>query len=765
MKTLRQIIIVFILLANKVNYAQPFFKWDDSIQVKIGGNYITNPWAGGLNFIQISDIDLNMDGIKDLFLFDRSGNKIRTFINKGNPGVSDYKYDPQYESKFPPVHDWALLVDYNNDKKNDIFTYSDLGGGIDVYKNISTAATGLKFEKVVTQIASVYYPDVKPPQKPLNLYVSVVDVPAFADIDNDGDLDVVTFGLSSTFMEYHRNMSMELYGIPDSLKFQVGNHCWGYASEHPLSNSYKLFDTCSSNVKNPQLVPDTNIKKNAPKRHAGSCELCIDLNNDGAKEFIVGDISYPNITMLTNGGTPTNGSFTAKDTAFPANNGSTVPINLTLFPCAFSVDVNFDGAKDLIASPNATKGAENYNSVVYYKNTGSDSYPVFKYEQSNFLQDNMIDVGEGAYPTFFDYDSDGLKDLFISNGGYFSSDITGSKFSIAQFKNIGSISKPVFELITKDYLNLSSLNIENMVVTFGDLDGDLDSDMIIGGHEGKLNYFENTAAPGQTADFVLTEPDLKNANNRVIDVGKFSAPQIVDIDKDGKNDVVVGSSNGKLSYFHNIGSGITAVPTLDSVTNFWGGVKVNRPGYIDGYSYPFVFNDKDGITKLLVGSESGYLRLYNQIEGNLTGNFNTIDSTYLNISQGLRTTPFGADIDNDGYMDLIVGNYQGGVSFYKGVSALSIPTEKLMNFNIDIYPNPANDIINIKIKGTYGTSYVLELYNLLGQLITTKKITESQLLLDTQPFKQGMYICKISALDNRTFKRIGMQSKRIVIQH
>jgi hypothetical protein len=762
LKTLREIIIVFILLANNANYAQPFFKWNDSIQVKIGGNYLTNPWAGGLNFIQIADIDLNMDGIKDLFVFDRTGNKIRTFINKGNPGVSDYKYDPQYESKFPPIHDWALLVDYNNDQKNDIFTYSDLGGGIDVYKNISTAATGLKFQKAGTKIASIYYPDEKFP-KALNLYVSVVDVPAFADIDNDGDIDVVTFGLSSTYMEYHRNMSMELYGIPDSLKFQVGNHCWGYASEHPLSNSYRLFDTCSANVKNPQIVPDT--KKDVAKRHDGSCELCIDLNNDGAKEFIVGDISYPNITMLTNGGTPTNSSFIAKDTAFPANNGGTIPINLTLFPCAYYVDVNYDGAKDLIASPNATKGAENCNSVVYYKNTGSNSFPVFKYEQSNFLQDNMIDVGEGAYPTFFDYDNDGLKDLFISNGGYFSSDITGFKFSIAQFKNIGNNTKPAFELITKDYLNLSTLNMQNMVVTFGDLDGDLDSDMIIGGHEGKLNYFENIAAPGKPADFVLSEPDLKNANNRVIDVGKFAAPQIMDIDKDGKNDVIIGSSNGKLSYYHNIGTGTAAVPLLDSVTNFWGAVKVSRPGYIDGYSHPFVFNDKDGTTKLLVGSESGYLRLYNQIDGNLTGVFNTIDSTYLNIWQGLRTAPFGADIDNDGYIDLIVGNYQGGVSYYKGMSALSIPTEKLINFNLDIYPNPASDNINIKVNGAYGITYVLELYNLLGQVVTTKKIADNQLLLDTQPLKQGMYICKISALDNRTYKKIGTQSKRIVIQH
>ena len=135
----------------QATYAQPFFQRNDSIQVKINSSYIANPWAGGLNTIQPSNIDLDLDGIKDLFVFDRTGNKIRTFINKGTAGVVNFKYNPQYENKFPPLHDWALLVDYNCDGKEDIFSYSDWGGGFDVYKNISTIATGLKFQRVSTQ--------------------------------------------------------------------------------------------------------------------------------------------------------------------------------------------------------------------------------------------------------------------------------------------------------------------------------------------------------------------------------------------------------------------------------------------------------------------------------------------------------------------------------------------------------------------------------------------------------------------------------------
>ena len=34
---------------------------------------LANPWTGGLNFCQFSEIDLNLDGTKDIFIFDRSG--------------------------------------------------------------------------------------------------------------------------------------------------------------------------------------------------------------------------------------------------------------------------------------------------------------------------------------------------------------------------------------------------------------------------------------------------------------------------------------------------------------------------------------------------------------------------------------------------------------------------------------------------------------------------------------------------------------------
>ena len=749
-------------------HAQPFFQWDDGIPVKISGNTLTNAWAGGLNFIQASTIDLNSDGIPDLFIFDRTGNKIRTFINNGTDGVVDYKYAPQYESKFPHLHDWALLADYNGDSKADIFSYSDLGGGFDVYKNISTVSEGLKFQRVQKQVRSMYNP---PSTTAYNLYISPVDIPAITDIDDDGDLDIVTFAITGTFMEYHKNMSMELYGTADSLKYQMGNRCWGYAAEDAFTNKFILHDTAGGpNVPFPELIADTSGTRTA-ERHSGACEICIDLDNDADKEIIVGGISYNNLTMVTNGGTIHSSNMIAVDTAFPSNNPVGTPaIDLTVFPCAYYLDVNSDGAKDLIVSPNSPNASENFNSVVYYKNNGTSNFPVFQYQQSNMLQDNMIDLGEGAYPVFFDYNNDGLKDLFIGNYGYF--DTSGFQHKIALFKNTGTTTVPKFELITRDYdgydgstTALSTLGISNMVPAFGDMDGDGISDMILGGETGKLYYFRNIATSGTMAHFVLTAAELKNSNGRIIDVGDAATPQIVDVDNDGKNDIVIGSRNGKLAYYSHIGSATAAIPVLDSISHFWGNIKVTEFGYFTGYSYPFLFKDA-GISKLLVGEESGYLRLYNNIDGNLTGPFTLIDSTYMDIWQGTRTSPFGADINNDGYMDLIVGNYQGGVSFYKGVGTLStIESNDIHHFNINLFPNPANDNITLKIMNDYLAEYIVDLYNMMGQLIISQKTSSNSLSINTQKLSQGIYICKVSEVTNSGTGQTQTLIKRIAVQH
>ena len=70
---------------------------DNFIEVIENNDTLLNPWTGGFNAVQISTINLNNDSLNDLFIFDRTGDKVLTFINDG----VNFNYAPEYEKKFP----------------------------------------------------------------------------------------------------------------------------------------------------------------------------------------------------------------------------------------------------------------------------------------------------------------------------------------------------------------------------------------------------------------------------------------------------------------------------------------------------------------------------------------------------------------------------------------------------------------------------------------------------------------------------------------
>ena len=85
------------------------------IPVIENGKELKFPFAGGLNSSQYGTLDLNLDDIPDLVIFDRSADKILTFISTG----TSYEYSPEFEYLFPPnIQNWMVLADYDCDGKN-----------------------------------------------------------------------------------------------------------------------------------------------------------------------------------------------------------------------------------------------------------------------------------------------------------------------------------------------------------------------------------------------------------------------------------------------------------------------------------------------------------------------------------------------------------------------------------------------------------------------------------------------------------------------
>ncbi len=726
---MRNISLILLLLCHLYINAQPFFSRVDTILVSNMSSPLKNPWVGGFNFTEWSVLDIDIDGIKDLVVFDKSGEIIRTFKNDNLPGIASFKHAPEYQSSFPTeISSWVLFYDFNNDGKEDLFTYALGLGGIRVYKNISTLGN-LQFSLFKNYLPTDYLNGF--PQT--NIPVSSVALRALSDIDNDGDMDIITFQTVGIVLELHKNMSIENYGNTDSLKFVVADKCFGDVAENNCEATLN-YSFCPLLVQYNETINNSTQKTDATM-HSGSCLTCIDMDGDNDKDIIVGDISCDSVEYFRNGGSPSNAHIDFATKVFP---NSTNPISFQQFPCTYYLDLDNDGKRDLIATPNL-QTSENKNSVWFYKNIGTDNVPNFNFIQIDFLQSQMLDFGEGAYPTTFDYDSDGDLDIIVGNFGYYQP-VSIYTSSLALLENTGTNTQPKFNLIDTDYLNLSSLNLKNLTPSFGDMDGDGDKDLIVGDISGKLNYFTNTAIIGSVAAFSLSS-NYTTGFLTGIDIGNNSYPQIIDVNRDGLNDLLIGEYDGSLNYFKNIGT--ISNPSLNNAVTNFGGVKVNKPGYYEAHSIPYMFND-NGSYRLAVGSHRGYLYIFGNIDGNLSGNFTLVDSIYNSILEGKQVAPCLADFNSDGVLDMVLGNYSGGVSFFLG-NVNSIGNEEIINpiyANLILYPNPAMNEINIQFNSFNRQVKKISLYNEIGVEFFSACTSNQNFLIDMREYRSGLYFIR-----------------------
>ena len=230
-----------------------------------------------------------------------------------------------------------------------------------------------------------------------------------------------------------------------------------------------------------------------------------------------------------------------------------------------------------------------------------------------------------------------------------------------------------------------------MAPTFGDLDNDGDKDLIIGSTSGRVHYFENTAGLGNPAIFTTYVGNYQNILG-----SNFIYPQLFDIDKNGTLDLLLGSQNGKIALWKNIGT--LTIPSFTQQSVFLGGIDVRQYGYSTGYAMPYMYSDA-GVTKLIVGSEIGNLYLYDNIDANILGTYNRVDTTLFKINEGTRCAPVFEDITNDGKRDLFIGNQAGGLAFFNSANIYGVGINELNNVesNITIYPNPCNEKLIISI--------------------------------------------------------------------
>jgi hypothetical protein len=394
------------------------------------------------------------------------------------------------------------------------------------------------------------------------------------------------------------------------------------------------------------------------------------------------------------------------------------------------------------------------------------------------MQNRMVDLGAGAYPVFCDINEDGLTDIIAGNYGYYDTSYldeylilhTEQTSKLGYFKNTGSTEMPAFNFITRDLAGVSDLNLTGIVPSFADLDGDGDTDMLLGAESGKLILFENVNNSEDPPQYELIQDDYQG-----IDVGEYSSPCLFDLDKDNLTDLVIGEKAGNLNYYKNTGTEINPVFTL--VTDSLGKINVTDPDIsLYGYSVPVFYRDNTGTTHLLVGSEQGVIHYFTGIDGNLEGAFSQSDelSALIGLPEikqdmGYRTAPAIFDLDQDGHPELICGNFSGGMEYFGINSTTPVShiedNETTCHSDIFIYPVPAKDELSIAFPlSETRITFRYQVFNIMGKQVAEGiKSLENKTSIDVSALPGGIYFLRISFYDSHLNINMVRSSKVILM--
>ncbi len=668
---------------------------------QIQGGNLENAWAGGLNSPQISPIDLNQDGTDDLFIYDRANQKIYTFI--AHSSEKKYFYAPEYEKFFPDFEDagWILLHDYNSDGKKDIFVGYNFG--VQAYRNVS--ADELTFQKtyelLMTESTNIAFP--------YNLAIFSTDIPAFYDVDNDGDLDALFLDFHNGLIELHLNRSQERYNNANFLEFERINYCWGDFLINELNCDDIVFDVA---------CPFNNLRTSDGRKkvlHTGSAVLLTDLNNDNLLDIMLSGVSCNKTYVMLNQGTNKGAIFRSFTTNFPQSK----PIDIGIFSALYALDVTFDGKKDLIVSSNLKEdengNADFANSVWLYENKHTNALPDWQFVRKNFLQNTMLDVGQDAAPAFIDYDSDGDLDMFVGNSFYTSTTIPTSKQKFATiyfYRNQGTPEKANFVLENADFLSLSQKKFIQIVPQWVDINQDGSLDLVFSALESEtlknsVYFFANQAPRNnavQLSENLIPFPWTVEPGDKIY---------FYDLDKDGDLDIILAKPLGNLVFVENWKGNF-----IERNRNF---LQTNISATARNPSIAIADFDQDGKDDLALANNEGKLKFVSNLQEiyqNSTINWQNLflETQESSKKWGKNLILVSADLNTDRKPDIIIGSVAGGLQILQNENPNTAP---LAESSFWLIPNPAKKYVYIRT--THAGEVVF--FNSIGQKIAESKVS------------------------------------------
>ncbi len=237
-------------------------------------------------------------------------------------------------------------------------------------------------------------------------------------------------------------------------------------------------------------------------------------------------------------------------------------------------------------------------------------------------------------------DIDGDGDLdLLVSNKIDPSDQTTSR--IYHFENTGTRSAPSLRL--RGALPFSGRF--HLAPAFGDIDGDGQLDVVVGQWGASLAWYR-----GGREGFSLVDSTFITITR-----GSNTTPTLGDLDGDGDLDLIVGEASGALNYYRNDGG--PGAPRFVLVSDEWEGIRVGRRS-----SPHLVDLDGDGDLDMLVGAEEGIVALFRNVGSRTVARFERDESFELKASP--LAVPAAGDMDGDGVPEILVGGSAGGVLYF-----------------------------------------------------------------------------------------------------
>jgi len=588
-------------------------------------------WLSSRNFLKIENLigsdrhsfltsgDWNQDGRIDILLGSRSG-KIFAFENRAD------KSTDWYELKFP------VLENNKRQYSSPVLSDIDADGDLDI---ISGNRNG-KLEWILNRGS-----EKRPEWVVHDVNLSQIDVGSFStpllnDMDGDDDLDLLV-GNSKGLIIYYENQgnkntphfvlrNTRIAGF--QMKASSAPTFWKWnGDKHPdlVVGGREGFLSLISHLP-PESSPalggwtlEAEHWQNI-KAIGYSTPHFVDFEGDNKTDLLIGDVQG-NLLYWKNGG--------LKKT-IESKQESTLVLTENTLEDEEQEEENEQADSTIIPVEN-TETEQDSKAI-------GPIEPSFEFVSSRY---GNLELGRRAFPAFMDVDGDNNLDLIVGN----------SAGELRYYRRELGSGDALWTLESKHFLGYQGR--KNSAPVFADLDGDGDFDLLVGNQEGSIDYWENKGN-SEIADFVYNPTQFIGVTG-----GRNSVPVVLDLNGDGRNDLLTGNFIGQLRKFDRIEQG----------NGFY--FRLERRKYLNldiGIgSVPKITDlNNDQQPDLIIGSDSGNIISFHpdpEKPGILSWKPSPEYFKQLNLPIG--GNPEFVDLDTDGDLDLIVGSEEGTLYYFR----------------------------------------------------------------------------------------------------